>query len=171
MTRCALLYLAGWVCVATACAGCGGAGAVQSAKHQDSLGPLEVCAEGGPIAVEGIRNRAGTTTHPDPEQIARAAVHCELAAIDWEGTSMDGRFSVSVTVVEVSTEQNGYSTIAASKVSAAVSHEKRGLIATLRGSGRAEDVDGQAARAERDAIDAATRGALRRLREAVLQAH
>jgi len=157
-----------WACVAIACVGCGAA-ATRSVNNQDSLGPLEECAEGGPIAVDGVHNRAGTTQHPDPEAIARAAARCELASIDWEGAPMAAHFSVSIAVVEVTTERNGHSAIAASKVSATVHHAERGLVATLRGSGRAEDMDGRAARAERDAIDAATRGALRRLREAVLQ--
>lgn len=150
--------------------GCAAAPPTQGGSNDDTFGPVEVCDEGGPITVDRVRHRAGITKHPDPAEIARAAVHCELAAIDWEDGKPDGRFSLSVSVVELTTEQVGHSMVATSKVSATVTHDERGLIATLRGSGRAEDVDGLAARAERDAIDSATRGALRRLHEAVVGA-
>lgn len=124
----------------------------------------------GPIAIEKVNIEASGQLGPagcDPTEVVRRALEGELAAIDWTAERLEGRFTMNATVVELMTEEASFGVVAHSTVSTTLIHDKAGLVAAMKGRAHAEDERTAGDRAELNALDAAARGSLRGLRQAL----
>ncbi len=151
--------------------------AVASAFVEPDGSPLH------PAAVEEPRRAAGVelgevASRVDPsrtrianvKELLRAEAESELASIEWG--KLRRRYLVSATVVKLDSTKTGERTLSvACTVSAAVREADSGRIVFLvEGKARAEDAASEGERAERDALGAAARGAMKALPEGLRQA-
>ena len=104
----------------------------------------------------------GATRLVDVKALLREDAEALLADIDWSPLRLRRRYALSASLVRLDTTSTGERTLAAScTVSAAVREVESGkLLFIIEGHARAEDSAASGARAERDALRAAVRGAV-----------
>lgn len=111
---------------------------------------------------------------PDVVELLKHDAQQELAAIDWTRTSTRGRWTVSASVVQLSTVREERTLTAWCTVSATLRDQKTGaLVAILEGRAQADApaaeraLPSAAARAERGALSGAVRGAVTAIPDAI----
>jgi hypothetical protein len=111
----------------------------------------------------------GATLLGDVKALLREDTEALLATIDWSPLRLRRRYALTASLVRLSTTRTGERSLAAScAVSAAVRDAESGvLLFIIEGRARAEDSDAAGARAERDALRAAVRGAVAAVPEAL----
>jgi hypothetical protein len=103
--------------------------------------------------------------------LLRQDVEAELRAIDWQRAKVRRRYRISAALVTLSSTTTGEHTLRAScVVSAAVRDDRGVLLAIVEGRARAEDAPSAAERAERDALSAAARSAIKAVPESIRRA-
>lgn len=168
--------------VALAAVGCGASPAAVESKTAGDTAALDETTESagrcemepavdydGPIPIERVNvdSIQASEGSCDPSEIVRRALEAELAAFDWNSERIEGSFRLTATVLELSTEEAASGVVSHSTVSTTLLHDKQGLVAALRGSAQAEDAPAEGERAEQAALDAAARGSLRNLPQAL----
>ena len=99
--------------------------------------------------------------------LLRQDVEAELAAIDWQRAKVRRRYRLSAAVVTLSSATGERTLSASCVVSAAVRDDRGVLLAVVEGRARAEDAPAAAERAERDALAAAARSAIKAVPESI----
>lgn len=122
-------------------------------------------AMSSPVGVDVVTSSATGDALEDAEGVAREALERELAELEL-GTE-SGEFNVSAKVLKLNTTKTHDAAKASCTVSTTLHHRDRGLVAMLQGSAQAEDAPHAIARVERSAIEAAARGSLRGLPDAL----
>jgi hypothetical protein len=126
-----------------------------------------------PVTLSEVVSRvdASATRLGDVRALLRHDVESELAAIDWSKEKIRRRYKLSAAVARLESASTGERTLRAScTVSAALLDDRGALLAIVEGRARAEDGQPFAARAERDALAAAARSAIRALPESIHRA-
>lgn len=124
-------------------------------------------ARPSPVTLADVGSRATTTKLGNITDLLRRDVESELAAIDWTKSRVNRRYVVSASVVRLDSELRDAGLLASCTVSATLRDERGAILAVLEGRARAEESPGAAARAERDALTVAVRGAITAIPEAI----
>jgi len=124
-------------------------------------------ARPSPVTLAEVGSRATSTKLGNVTELLRRDVESELAAIDWTKAKVNRRYVVSASVVRLDSELRDAGLLASCTVSATLRDERGAILAVLEGRARAEESPGAAARAERDALAVAVRGAITAIPEAI----
>lgn len=129
-------------------------------------GPMMSPARGtGGVTLAEATSRVdrGATKIGDVVPLLREQATLAIASIDWSPLRLTRRYGLSATVVRLETKRTGDRTLeSACVVSAAVRELDTGnLLFVVEGRARVEDAATGGARAERDALETAVRGAVR----------
>jgi hypothetical protein len=105
-------------------------------------------------------------------EVLRKEVEAEIAAADWSKLPPRKQYKLSASIVSLKAESLDKKTLNATcTVSVAIRDAKRNnLLATLEGRAKVTDLASASARAQRDALAGAVRGAIAAVPEAIRQA-
>ena len=106
------------------------------------------------------------------KELLRKEVEAEIAAADWSKLPPRKHYKLSASIVSLKAEEVDKKTLRAScTVSVSIRDAKRGnLLAILEGRAKVDDLASASARAQRDALAGAVRGAIAAVPEAIRQA-
>lgn len=130
----------------------------------------ETRPDAAPVKLAEVASKvdAASTRLANVTDLLRHDVEAEIAAIDWTQAKLRRRYTLSAAVVRLESATTGERTLSAScTVSAAVRDDRGTLLAIVEGRARADDAANAAARAERDALAAAARSAIKRVPETI----
>lgn len=126
----------------------------------------DIVASRTPVSIGRITTRAPETAALKPE--LESAVKRELGRIDLSSVRARDKYVLSASLVKLQTVKSGDQIETSCVVSATLSRAGSGALhAVLQGRARAIDAPSAHKTAERAALDAAVKGAMRRLPEAL----
>ena len=133
--------------------------------------PRDARATRGAVTLAEVASRVepSATRLGDVKALLREDTEAALSTIDWSPLRLRRRYALSASLVRLDTTSTGARTLAVScTVSAAVRDADSGALQfIIEGRARAEDAASSGARAERDALREAVRGAVIAVPEAL----
>lgn len=123
-----------------------------------------------PVVVGAVTSRVAPAHLHDPVAALRGYLESELSAIDWSKRPLKGRYELVASLVRMESQPIKGGLAVSCTVSASVHDARRGLLLTVDGKARAEDLSSAGLRAEQDALAAAVHSSLSTLPDAIARA-
>lgn len=148
--------------------------ATQTGLKEPPKSPAPSAGAALPVSLAEVASRVDEAqlALPKATELLRKDVEAELAAADWSKLPPRKQYKLSASIVALEAAKVDPKTLRAScTVSVSIRDAKRGnILAILEGRAKVEDLASASARAQRDALAGAVRGAIAAVPEAIRRA-